>query len=305
MATALPHPTTPAEAATAVSDRLRSLAWRGFAFTLPPGWEITAYDLGERHGRFELHHRLVARAVVSWRAFTGTPDLPRIIAESLKRHLVDVDPAEGARFTSASSRRVGEWVLGWNRPGDPAFALRWQPERQRLLQWVFPDYQPQAAGEQEINLLESYRANQGSERLWQLFGVGCSLPPEFDIEKLLPQPACVGLRFGSPQDLQVTVRRIGMLEPLPQENALIQAYRPFIVRDAGRLLRTEPVTILGHPGMRLEFDRRGQRRLEMLLGRWWPGEAVVWSVPDEGRLYAFEQWGPPATPRLEVAHAWR
>src|SRR4051812_13958661 len=91
-----------AEAAAPHLERLRALSWGSFSFTLPLGWEVTGYHLGETAGRFQFHARTEPRGELTWRAAKGTPDLPRIMNEVHRRWLAREAPSESASFAGLS-----------------------------------------------------------------------------------------------------------------------------------------------------------------------------------------------------------
>ncbi len=111
-------------------ERLRPLAWPGFAFQLPPGWEMTGYALTGEPYRMQFHHQVRECGELSWRSVVGTPDLPRMLRGTLAR-IHQVPDAERAR-----SFTLGEWQVAHLQPGR-TLAMLWQSSRSRLLQWSF------------------------------------------------------------------------------------------------------------------------------------------------------------------------
>ena len=292
-----------AEAAAPLLERLRPLSWSTFSFTLPPGWEVTGYHVDERAGRFQFHERALPRGEVSWRQVKATPDQARIMTEVHRRWITREAPKELAAFAGLRIERVGEFVVGTHRPGAPAQASLWQPETKLLVQWLLPSWDEALFVEQIHPLLESYQANIAVPRRWELFGLRLRLPESFVFEALKPLPANVALVLETTKNLRLTARRLGMDRELLTGTDLGSLHRRLLMKDGCKVLRNERVQVLGHPGVRTEFERRGESRRETLTGRWWPGEGWMWHDAAEGRVYAFEQLGPAKQPRLGVADA--
>jgi hypothetical protein len=284
-------------------ERIRSLSWASFSFTLPPLWEVTGYELGERGQRLQFHRRAVQRGELSWREAKGTPDQPRIMAEVHRRWLERESPAELAGFAALACERVGEFVLGRHRQGAPAHATLWQPEERRLLQWLFPSWSDELQESELRPLLESYRPNRVEPRRWELFGLRLRLPEQFGFEELRPQPTNVALVFETRKNLRITGRRIGMDREVLAHGDLAALHYRLLSRESCRVRRQQPSEFLGRPAVRSEFERRGESRMETLTGKWWPGEGWIWRDDAEGRIYAIEQLGPPKQPRIGLSDA--
>ena len=283
--------------------RLSGLSWHGFTFNLPPGWEVTGYSLKPTQGRFQFHDGPRMRGELSWRTVDGTPDLPRIFTEVLRRYLELEAPEVAPGFGTAICGKCGEWMLAWNRPGDPLLAGLWKHDERILLQWFFSSHSPQLLPTIST-LLESYRKNEAQPRRWQLFGMGASLPGDFSCSDVEALPAFALLRFENPRNLQVVLRRIGMVEETLGGQSLGHYYRKLLARTQARLLSLEDATFQGHPALHATFERRGEARMDALTGRWWQGEAYIWQDDAEGRIYSCDQWGPNKQPRLELDHVW-
>lgn len=285
-------------------ERLRHLAWESFAYTLPPGWEVTGYHFGEREGRLQFHRREQPRGEATWRPMDGTPDHARMLGEVLRRWLAREAPAEAAAFTGPRTRRVGEFTLAWVRPGAPCLASLWQADERRLVQWTFPDHSPERLEEELVPLLQSFQPNRGDERRWELFGLRLRLPAAYRFEGIRPRPANVRLEFETRKRMRLVVRRIGMPEQTLAGMGLDDLARRLLAMERTRPLRIVETEVRGFRGVRAEFERRRESQLESLIGRWWKGEALLWRDDQEGRIYSFEQFGPDQQPRLELAHAW-
>jgi hypothetical protein len=292
-----------AEAAAPHLERLRALSWSTFSLTLPPGWEVTAYQLDERAGRFQFHQRAEPRGEVSWRQVKGRPDEGRIMSEVHRRWLAREAPAEVAGFAGMRLSRVGDFTVGIHRHGAPAQASLYQPETRLLLQWLLPDHDEERFAREVVPLLESYRSNLAWPRRWQLFGLGLRLPETFVFDALKPLPANVTVVFETKKNLRLTARRLGLDREMLAGTDLGLLHRRLLMKDGAKVLRNAATEVRGHPAVRTEFERRGESRMETLTGRWWPGEAWMWHDRAEGRIYALEQVGPAKQPRLGVADA--
>jgi hypothetical protein len=289
-----------AEASAPHLERLRALSWASFSFTLPLGWEITGYHFGERTGRFQFHRRTEPRGELAWREVKGTPDQPRIMTEVHRRWLAAEFPAEAAAFTGLTLTRIGDVTLGVHRPGAPALASLFQPATRTLLQWVFPAWDPGLSASELEPLLAASRANAEPARRWELFGLRLRLPETFLFEELKPLPANVKLVFETRKNLRLTARRMGLDREVLSTVDLGGLHRRLLGKDGARVRRSAAAEVLGCPGARCEFERRGESRMETLTGRWHQGEGLIWHDAAEGRIYALEQLGPAKQPRLAL-----
>ncbi|MBA3708779.1 MAG: hypothetical protein H0W83_08180 [Planctomycetes bacterium] len=286
-------------------ERIRHLAWEGFAFLLPPHWEITAYSLDAAKGQFQFFERESFRAQLVWRKVPKAPDLPRILNEIHRRQLEKDDPAAAKAFSSLEFSQIGRFLIGHEQPGRPCQASLFRPDIGLLLQWVFPAHDPDAFTAAWTPLLDSYEANDGPLRRWELFGIGLRLPEAMVFQELTPEPANVALTFETPKHLKLVARRMGMPEILLAGSDLARCHATILERAGSRVLESEPRTLMGYPAVRTVFDRRGEKGMEKLVGRWWTGEAWIWHQRDEARLYTLEQVGPKRPSRLEVADVMR
>jgi len=285
-------------------ERIRALSWHTFSFTLPLGWEVTAYLLDENDGQLQLYERERFRGQLVWRKTPKKPDEARIMTEIHRRHLEKEHPERAKTFTDLTTRQVGEFLLGCAIEGEPFQASIYQPETKMLVQWVFPEL-----GDDDLavaqSLLQSYRRNDDIVRRWELFGVGVALPRELAFSEMAPQPANVAITFESKRHLAVVARRIGMVSETLRAITLPQLHRTLLRRAGARIVSSEEREISGCPGVYTLYERRGERRLEQLTGRYWKGEAFFWHDEREGRLYGLEQVGPPKEKRLDLLDAFQ
>jgi hypothetical protein len=285
-------------------QRIRALSWHTFSFTLPLGWEVTAYLLDEHDGQLQLYERERFRGQLVWRKTPKRPDESRIMTEIHRRHLQKELPQRAETFTELSTRRVGDFLLGYAIEGEPCQASLYQPETKMLVQWVFPEL-----GEDELAvvepLLRSYRTNDAAIRRWELFGVGIGLPRELAFSEMAPEPANVAITFESKRHLTVVARRIGMVGETLRTITLAQLHRALLRRGGARIVSSEDREIRGYPGVYTIYERRGERRLEQLAGRYWKGEAFLWHDEHEGRIYGLEQIGPTKQKRLDLLDAFQ
>jgi hypothetical protein len=284
--------------------RLQPLAWDGFAFILPPRWEVTGYNLADdRRGALQLHAGTRLCGELSWRPIEGTPDAPLIIADALNRAAHQDGLPGAARRPNVTT--VGEWQLGWLEEEGPRVALIWQAGRARLLMWVFG--RPQGAhGLREIvELLGSFEPNGGERRRWRLFGVGCGLPSAFGFDALQAQPGIASLQFVNHQRARVTARRFGMIErSLADAGGLAAFYAGVIGLAQYRLLDIAASQGEGGEEVRAKFEYVGVDRLDKLMGPWIQGVGRMWRGRDEDRLYAWEISAPKAKYLEGLEDAW-
>jgi hypothetical protein len=285
-------------------ERIRALSWHTFSFTLPLGWEVTAYLLDENDGQLQLYERRRFRGQLVWRKAPKKPDESRILNEIHRRHLEKELPERAKSFSELSTRQVGEFLFGHAKEGEPCQASLYQPETKTLLQWVFPEW-----GEPDLEVIEellrSYRPNDQDLRRWEMFGVRVRLPHEIAFSEMAPAPANVAITFEGKRHLAVVARRIGMVDETLRQITLPQLHRALLRQGGARIVSSEEREIRGCPGVYTLYERRGERRLEQLAGRYWKGEAFLWRDDREGRIYGLEQVGPKQAKRLDLLDAFQ
>jgi hypothetical protein len=283
-------------------ERIRHFSWDGFSFLLPPWWEATAYDFGAKT-RLQFHERVRPQGRLQWRSCSEPPDLPRLMSEIHRRQLELDAPKRASSFAGLTNSSVGAFAIGIAGPGEPFQAALHMSREKLLVQWTFPEYRADEFEQIHRPLLESFSCNHGPARRWELFGIRLRLPEAFAFNDITPEPAHVTIAFETAKHLRLLARRVGMPEASLEGGTLAALVRRLLRRDGARVTAIEERDVLGCPGVRMDFDRRGQRGLEKLTGRWWPGEAWAWHDRVEGRIYSLEQVGPPKQPRVALVDA--
>lgn len=274
---------------------MNRLAWHGFAFALPEGWEVTAYRLAPKRGAFHLHERLRERGQLAWMQTAGRPDPEGLARQILERQLGEPGRREAAIL------RLGDWTVAHAGPERPFQAIAFVPHDQRLLHWTFPAWTgPEGPWRA---LLEGWRADPGDERRWALFGAEVLLPRRFTPVEVEARPGAVRLEFADPAGLAVTVRRFGLARGMLAERPLSAWLRRAAFADRARLEQVQETVRRGLPAVRAAFTIRGERTLDRIAWRRWPGEAWWWHDAAANRIHAIEQVGPPRVPRLDLSHA--
>lgn len=272
------------------------LAWHGFAFDLPPGWEVTAYRLDPRRGEFRLHERLRERAQLTWVRMAARPDQLAIASEILSRQTtLEARP---------SVLEVGIFTVVHAGPGLPFQALAWVAHDTRLLHWTFPEWSGDQPDAPWRRLLESCSTPGSDLREWAIFGVRVFLPQAFRPCEIEASPGAVAIDFTRDDGLSVTARRWAMAGTLLAERPLGEWARRQLVHDRSRVDEVAATTRHRLPAVRAAFSIRGERTYDRVVWRRWPGEAWWWHNPEENRICAVEQTGPPRLPLLEVDHVW-
>ncbi len=148
--------------------------------------------------------------------------------------------------------------------------------------------------------LRSFDANAGPTTRWQLFGLHCRLGSDVAFERMIALPALATLVFHASSGLRLTVRRLGLVRC--RRWGLQAFYRQLINREGNRVLEVQDGEFMGRPAVRIEFERRGMKGMDVLMGAWWKGQGWLWHDQEEGRLYSIEQVGPSSATRLEPSH---
>lgn len=272
------------------------LAWHGFAFDLPDGWEITAYRLPPERGELRFHERLVDRGQLTWVRMPARPDL-----EGLARDIIDRQLRSAGRpQVGAEVERHGPWTVARAGRGEPFQAVAWVGHDSRLLHWTFPAWE--GGGEERAwrRLLASFSADSGDERVWSMFGAGVRTPRRFAPVELEARPGAVRFELADPAGVSITARRLGMARVLLAERSLSAWARRSLFADRARVEQVQETIRDGHPAVRATFTVIGERTLDRVAWRRWPGEAWWWHDEKANRIHALEQVGPPSAPRVEL-----
>lgn len=278
---------------------MTTLAWLGFAFDLPPGWEVTAYRLTPARGEFRFHERLVDRAQLTWVKMAAQPDIEGVAREIVDRQL----RSAGQEQVGAHIIRQGPWIVARAQAGDPFQALTWVAHDKRLLHWTFPAWQGDDDGQPWRRLLASLVAEPGDDIHWELFGARARLPRRFALVEVDARPGAVRIEFADPAGVSVTVRRMGMARLLLGERPLAAWVRRSLFADKARVDQVQESALGGMPAVRAAFSIIGERTFDRVAWRRWPGEAWWWHDERLNRVMAIEQVGPPSAARVDLSHA--
>jgi len=274
------------------------LAWHGFSFVLPDGWEITAYRLDPRRGEFRFHQRLVDRAQLTWVRMVGRPDI-----EGLARDITDRQLRSAGRDkVGAEVVRHGPWLVARAARGEPFQALTWIAHDQRLLHWTFPAWEGDDADMPWRTLLHSLTADPGDTLRWEIFGTAVMLPRRFAPVEVDARPGVVRIEYADSAGVSVTVRRFGLARSLLAERQLSSWLRRSLFADKGRIDQVQETVRAGCPAVRAAFSLIGERTFDRVAWRRWPGEAWWWHDEVRNRILAIEQVGPPKAPRVEFSY---
>lgn len=269
------------------------VALEGFSFTLPCDWEIAGYllDYPQEEGLLSFSREGTAMGQFSWRKVKAVPDIPRIIEEIHRRHMV-MEETPKMRFT-----RHGRVQLAHTRSGERFYASVFNSSRMYLCEWIFPKYTKENA-DAVVSMLESYSDNAPDEKtgrqFYALFGLECSVPKEYHFVKPEPFPASVSMIFENRKHYTITARRFGMADVYMQGANVANFYhrclyaRRWAIRS---VMTVSPVN--GCDTCEIEFRARGKFGFDFLLGPWWHGFASAFYKPSENRVYAFEHLASP------------
>ena len=273
-------------------ERIRALSWHTFSFTLPLGWEVTAYLLDENDGQLQLYERERFRGQLVWRKTPKRPDEARIMTEIHRRHLEKEHPERAKTFTHLTTRHVGDCLLGCGLEGEPFQASVYQPETKMLVQWVFPELGDDQLAVVE-SLLRSYCRNDDVVRRWELFGVGVGLPRELAFSEITPQPANVAIALreqATPRGGSASCRN-GERD-LCASITLPQLHRALLRRSGARIVSSESARSAAVPAFTRSTSAAGNadwRAHRPVL----EGEAFLGTTNAKDAFYGLEQVGPP------------
>lgn len=275
------------------------LAWHGFAFAPPDGWEVTAYRLAPERGEFRFHERLVERGQLVWVRMSGRPDITGLARDVVDRQLRS--PGQGTVPTTLSQQ--GPWTIARAGRGEPFQAIAWVAHDQRLLHWTFPAWTGDDEAQPWRALLASFAAEPGDEVRWELFGTRVRLPRRFTCSELDAKPGAVRLEFSDAAGVCVTARRLGLARLLLAERPLSAWLRRSLFTDRARVEQVQETQRGGCPAVRAAYTIIGERTLDRVAWRRWPGEAWWWHDAAANRILALEQLGPRGAPRVDLDHA--
>lgn len=281
---------------------MTTLAWHGFVFALPPGWEVTAFRLDPKRGEFRFHERLIDRGQLTWVRMVARPDI-----EGLARDIVDRQLRSAGRSeVGAEVQRLGPWLIAKTARGEPFQALAWIAHDQRLLHWTFPAWEGDggdAKSQPWRALLASLVAEPGDTLRWELFGAVVLLPRRFAPVEVDARPGVIRIEYADPAGVSVTARRFGLARSLLAERPLAAWVQRSLHADRGRIEQVQESARGGHPAVRAAFSIIGERTFDRVAWRRWPGEAWWWHDVAANRILALEQVGPPSAPRVDLSHA--
>jgi hypothetical protein len=271
------------------------LAWHGLVIDHPVGWEITAFRLDPHRSEFRFHERLDPVATLNLVRMEVRADVPALAAELFARQ---DGLAAGSQPTLSTQ---GIWTVAHRELGEPWLALAWHAQECRVLHWAFPAWRGIEPGWQA--LLDSLRAGPGDIRGWQLFGAAAQLPRAYLPREVEAQPGAVRIDFVAAGWTEVTARRYGMAALRLEERPLSSWLQRSLLASHARIEQMQETTRHGLPAVRALFSVRGERPLDRVAWRRWPGEAWWWHDAAANRIYGLEQVGPPAARRVELSHA--
>ncbi len=278
---------------------LSTLAWHGFVFALPAGWEVTAFRLDPKRGEFRFHERLVDRGQLTWVRMAGRPDLEGLARDIIDRQL----RSAGRQDVGAEVSRLGPWMIARAGRGEPFQAMAWVAHDQRLLHWTFPAWAGDNDAQPWRALLASLTAEPGDDLRWELFGAGVRLPRRFTPVEVDARPGVIRIELADPAGVSVTTRRFGLARSLLTERPLQAWVRRSLFADRARIEQIQETVRNGAHAVRAAFTMIGERTFDRVAWRRWPGEAWWWHDESTNRLLAQEQVGPPGAPRVDLTHA--
>ena len=278
---------------------MTTLAWHGFVFALPAGWEVTAFRLDPKRGEFRFHQRLVDCGQLTWVRMAGKPDLEGVARDIVDRQL----RTAGSEGVAAEVLRQGPWLIAHAARGQPFQALAWIAHDQRLLHWTFPAWAGDGEGQPWRALLASLVAEPGDEIRWELFGAGVRLPRRFTPVEVDARPGVVRIEYADPAGVSVTARRFGIARCLLTERPLQAWLRRSLFSERARIEQIQETARGDCPAVRAAFSMIGERTFDRVAWRRWPGEAWWWHEESTNRILALEQVGPPKAARVDLVHA--
>lgn len=275
----------------------------GFAFTLPPAWEVLGFLLEEKTGRFSFSSEAGACGQFSWRPVKAIPDLPRIIEEIHRREL-GADAPPKMRFTRHG--KDGAVVLAHTRGGERFYASAFNREKMLLNEWIFPKYTPENA-ETVVPMLETYSNNlpdADGRVYYALFGLELTILKDFVLNKIEPFPAAVSLSFENPRHHTFIAHRWGMADIFMQGSDTANFLHRYLYAKRFAIKGAKAgEALFGRETGEVEYRARGKFGFDFLLGPWWRGYAAAFLDRQENRIYGFEHLASRNVPERETLKA--
>jgi hypothetical protein len=180
------------------------------------------------------------------------------------------------------------------------FAARFLESARVLLTVVFPPYPVADLRPLARWVLDTFRTNDGADRVWAAFGLDMILPAEFQLRGVQAFPAMQIMDFENERGDTVSIHRYGMLPVLLGEvdAATFFARRKgprFQIRKRGTFQQSEQVE-----GLELAYQTRGKEGLARMLGRRREGRAWIWRRDDLQRLYCIDHVARAARLRADL-----
>jgi hypothetical protein len=274
------------------------VAWYWLDTRIPATWECTYYRPFHRQGQLQFHDRAGLRAIFTWRRESKVPDVRATIAAQHRQAVETLDGEDAAaRDPGVQVSEWGGYTCGSGSDRHGVFAAAWLEHQQMLIAWQFAP--GVVAGEYQA-ILERAGFNDGPVRIWRLFGLRADLPAAFEVEEGAPLPANTMLHFIDEHRRQVTLRRWGLPETVKAGRTLFGFYASFLKALGRKVREREDIRFINRDAVRLQTLQRGEYAMEKVVGRWWPGEGIVWEQPEERRIYAIEQTGPVRSQPLDL-----
>lgn len=278
------------------------IAWHHFRCRVPSDWEVTFYSMEEREGRLELSTRRGVQAVVAWLPVKGDPNQTVLLENFFKARIKGQPDPEDSDPLRLKTETVGDFLVGTAGRNLPYVAIRYFPEVQTLLRWVFPE-----TGDPRMYeaILESCKPNHDDSKEISLFGLEFQLPDGFRAESMSVFPANVMMAFENSKRLRTVFRRWGMSSYILRGGTLQAFYQRMLERSGCDIKDVRSSTVNGCAAVDMDFVFKVPFSMEVFLGRSRLfGRATAWHHPDEQRIYAFEQMGPRKVEPLEFSRVF-
>jgi len=275
------------------------IAWQDAIFEVPDHWEVTRYSIATQTGRIEFTGREGPLGLFSWETCTRIPDEQKILDEYHKRYLKEFDKDNFQNFSGFNTVRVGNFNVGIPEENEPLHAIAHIPDLNKLMMWSFPSYSKKKYEEIWRPILTSFRANDGELRKWSMFGINCSLPPDFVIDDAFCKAADVWLGFDHKNMHRIFMHRWGLPEEILRVRDMEQYFRDVLKGHEGRVLTSTKEDFNGMESIRVTAEVRGTKGMDRLYSSFWPGTGRIWYDKEEKRMYAWVQFAPKKIEHLD------